>query len=90
MAAADAAGLPICIAIIGHADPTGSPRTNQTLSAARAAHVARALAAGGDDARIRIVGAGVLHAQTLEQARSVDFQVDVGTGCPETAGTNDD
>lgn len=80
-AAADAADLPICVAIVGHADPTGSQRTNQKLSEARADHVARALAA--DDARIWVLGAGVRHAaQTPEQARSVTFTVDVGTSCP--------
>jgi OOP family OmpA-OmpF porin len=89
MTAADAAGLPICVAIVGHADPSGSRRANQRLSEARAAHVARALAA--DDALVRVVGAGVLQgARTLEQARSITFQVDVGTSCPGSDGTSDD
>jgi outer membrane protein OmpA-like peptidoglycan-associated protein len=87
LTAAEAAGLPICVAIVGHADPIGSQRSNQMLSEARAAHVARALTS--DDARIRVVGAGVLHdAETPEQARSVTFEVDVGTGCP--GRTSDD
>jgi OOP family OmpA-OmpF porin len=91
LTAADAAGLPICVAIVGHADPIGSPRTNQMLSEARAAHAARTLTVATDDARIRIVGAGVLHdAESLEQARSVTFEVDVGTGCPGRDGTSDD
>jgi outer membrane protein OmpA-like peptidoglycan-associated protein len=89
MTAADAAGLPMCVTIMGHADPTGSQRTNQSLSEARAAHVARALTA--DDARVRVVGAGIRHdAQTFEQARSVTFQVDVGTSCPDSGGSSND
>jgi hypothetical protein len=89
MTAADAAGLPICVAILGHADPTGSPQVNQRLSEARAAHLARAL--GADDALIRVVGGGVLHdARTLEQARSATFLVDVGTGCPGRDARSDD
>lgn len=86
--AARAAGLPICVAIVGHADPIGSLRTNQRLSEARAAQAAHALTA--DDALIRLVGAGVLHgAQTLDQARRVTFEVDIGIGCPDSE-TRDD
>ncbi|MCX4242854.1 OmpA family protein [Paraliomyxa miuraensis] len=87
--AADAAGLPICVAIVGHTDPTGSRRANQALSKARAAHVARALAM--DDARVQIVGAGALHdARPLHRARRVTFWVDVGAGCPSPDGRRDD
>lgn len=82
-----AAGVPLCVTVVGHADPTGTARANQRLSEARARRVAEILAAGDARGRavLRAVGAGILRgARTLEQARSVTFQVDVGAGCPES------
>ena len=97
--AAEAADLPICAALVGHTDPLGSQRNNQRLSEARAAHAAHALTEGrmrpsssrADAERIRVVGAGALHgARTRERARSVTFQVDVGTSCSNHDEERDD
>jgi hypothetical protein len=86
--AADEARIPVCIEVMGHADPSGPQDLNQELSELRARNAVEALRgpsqAGSTFARLRAVGQGVWHgAPTPGQARSVTFHVAVGQSCPE-------
>jgi OOP family OmpA-OmpF porin len=81
LAAATQLRRDVCVAVVGHADPTGSQEANRKLSETRAIRVARELGVS-DTARTRVIGAGVRHdAESAAQARSVTFEVDVGSGC---------